>query len=153
MISYLLIFLSKIAENTLSTLRIIVVANGKKKIAAFLNGIIGICWIFSTSFLIININKSILGIISFCLGSIIGSYFGSILEEKIALGDVLIICKTEINVDNTIKSINKFLKYVYNYNNLIFIYAKRRNISQIHKTIHNFDNNSSIIILKVKKID
>lgn len=153
MISYVLIFISKIIENTLSTLRIIVVANGKKKIGAILNGIVSICWIFSTSFVIININKSILGILSFCLGSIIGSYFGSIIEEKIALGDVLLIFKSEYNVHNISKSLFKYSKYVYNYDNFIFICTKRKNINIISKIIHNNDKKSNIICLKIKNID
>lgn len=153
MISYILIFISKIIENTLSTLRIIVVANGKKKIGAILNGIVSICWIFSTSFVIININKSILGITSFCLGSIIGSYFGSIIEEKMALGDVLLIFKLDINVDNIIKIINTYSKYVYNYDNYIFMCTKRKNVHNISKVIHKYDKSNNIISLKIKNID
>ena len=37
MLLYFIIFISKIIENALSTLRMIVVSNGKKKLGAFLN--------------------------------------------------------------------------------------------------------------------
>ena len=85
MFTYLFIFFSKIIENTLSTLRLIVVANGKKKLGAILNGIISFTWIFSTSIVIININKDVFKIFFFCLGAIVGSYLGSVIEEKIAI--------------------------------------------------------------------
>ncbi len=67
----------------LSTVRIIVIAKNKKILGAILNGLISLVWIFSTSMVISNINKNILKIISFCLGAIIGSYLGSIIENKI----------------------------------------------------------------------
>lgn len=67
----------------LSTVRIIVIAKNKKILGAILNGLISLVWIFSTSMVISNINKNIFKIISFCLGAIIGSYLGSIIENKI----------------------------------------------------------------------
>lgn len=80
---YFLIFFNKVVENMLSTVRIIVIAKNKKILGAILNGLISLVWIFSTSMVISNINKNILKIISFCLGAIIGSYLGSIIENKI----------------------------------------------------------------------
>lgn len=82
-ITYLIIFIFKIVENSLSTLRIIVVANNKKLLGAILQGIISLIWIFSTGLVVINIQKDPLKIIAFTSGSIIGSYIGSIIEEKI----------------------------------------------------------------------
>lgn len=67
----------------LSTVRIIIIAKNKKILGAILNGLISLVWIFSTSMVISNINKNIFKIISFCLGAIIGSYLGSIIENRI----------------------------------------------------------------------
>ena len=83
---YLYIFISKILENTLATLRIIVVANGKKKLGALLQGMVATLWILVIGIIVTNINKDIFKIICFITGSIVGSYTGSVLEEKIALG-------------------------------------------------------------------
>ena len=60
MLTYILIFILKIIENTLSTLRLIIVSNGKKKIGAILNGFIATVWIFSISITIIDVNKEAL---------------------------------------------------------------------------------------------
>ena len=81
---YLYIFISKILENTLATLRIIVVANGKKKLGALLQGMVATLWILVIGIIVTNINKDIFKIICFITGSIVGSYTGSVLEEKIA---------------------------------------------------------------------
>ena len=147
MITNIFIFLSKVIENSLSTLRLIVVANGKKRIGAILNGIVSLCWIFSTSIVIININKDLFSIISFSLGAVIGSYLGSIIEEKIALGNVLLIINTS-NKD-ILNCINKKSIIAY-YNNFIFLSIKRKNLKQAKKRIYIQDKHSKIYTLKLK---
>ena len=109
---YIGIFISKILENTLSTLRIIVVSNGKKKLGAILQGLVALIWIFVTGVVIIDINEDIVKIIFFVIGSIAGSYLGSLLEEKIALGTNLVIIKSN-KLDE--------LKYVFRNMNSLFI--------------------------------
>lgn len=148
MLINLLILISKIVENTLSTLRLIVVSNGKKKIGAILNGIISLCWIFSASIIIININKDIFNIISFCLGAVIGSYLGSILEEKIALGCELLICYSNKNLNNTISKINNNVLNIHKFNNTLLIYTKRKNIKRISKIIKSYDKKANILQIK-----
>ena len=144
---YLGIFISKILENTLSTLRIIVVSNGKKKLGAILQGMVALIWIFVTGVVIININKDIFKIIFFIIGSIVGSYLGSLLEERIALGTNLVIIKS--------KKINE-LKYMFKKYNIIIkedylmFLAKRKKTKDIVDKTLNIDFNSKVILEKVK---
>ena len=81
MIVYIFIFLSKIIDNALSTLRIIVIAKGKKLLGAFLNLIVCTCWLISTSIIITSINDYF-KIISYLFGSFVGSYLGGYIYEK-----------------------------------------------------------------------
>ena len=99
---YLLIFIMKIIENTISTLRIIVVSNGKKMLGSILLFITSIIWIISSSITIINLN--LIGIFVFSFGSLIGSYVGSLMEEKIALGSCLIIIISSKKIDAILRS-------------------------------------------------
>ena len=144
---YIGIFISKILENTLSTLRIIVVSNGKKKLGAFLQGLVALIWIFVTGVVIIDINKDIVKIVFFVIGSIVGSYLGSCLEEKIALGTNLVIIKSS-KLDE--------LKYVFrNYNiiikdNYLLFISQRKNTKDIVNKTSSIDNNSKIILEKIK---
>ena len=144
---YIGIFISKILENTLSTLRIIVVSNGKKKLGAILQGIVAIIWIFVTGVVIININKDIFKIVSFVIGSIVGSYLGSLLEEKIALGTNLVIIKS--NKLDELKYIFKSYNIIIKDNYLLFS-AKRKDTKDIVSKVSNIDNNSKIILEKIK---
>ena len=144
---YIGIFISKILENTLSTLRIIVVSNGKKKLGAILQGLVALIWIFVTGVVIIDINKDIVKILFFVIGSIVGSYLGSCLEEKIALGTNLVIIKSS-KLDE--------LKYVFkNYNliiknNYLLFISQRKNTKDIVNKANSIDNNSKIILEKIK---
>ena len=86
-ITYLLIFSLKIIENALATLRIIVIANGKKFIGAFLN--------FLMSLVLVNIQTDPIKIIAYSFGTFFGSYMGSLIEERLALGNNMIIAITD----------------------------------------------------------
>ena len=144
---YLYIFISKILENTLATLRIIVVANGKKKLGALLQGMVATLWILVIGIIVTNINKDIFKIICFITGSIVGSYTGSVLEEKIALGNVLIIVKS-----NNINIIKKYYKKkkITTYSNYICFITKRRKIKKVIKEITNLDKVCKIITERIK---
>ena len=159
MLLYFIIFTSKIIENALSTLRMIVVSNGKKKLGAFLNGIIAIVWILVTGVVIIDINKDVFKIIFFCLGSIVGSYLGSIIEEKIALGSNMILAIIESKYINLIENIlnNKdyYTTFIDSKNkdiSLLIIMVRRKKVNQILKTIKRIDENAIVIAERARTI-
>ncbi len=144
---YLAIFISKIIENALSTLRIIVVSNGKKKLGALLQGLVTLVWLLVTGIVIVDIDKDIFKIIAFCIGSLVGSYIGSIIEEKIALGTV----KLTIESNHYKEIYNKLKECPIEINNKkISIITKRRNIKRIVSAILYIDNNSKILSERIK---
>ena len=155
---YILIFISKIVENTLSTLRLIIVSNGKKKLGSILQGIIALVWIFSISITIIDINKDIFKIVFFVLGSTVGSYLGSIIEEKIALGSNMLICITkeiyEYDIKNKLKDykITTICEKDDTYS-ILLILLKRKEINKISSIIKKIDKNSILISEKAKTIN
>lgn len=123
-ITYLAIFISKIIENTLSTLRLIVVAKGKKIFGAILQFLIAFVWVITTGIVVHNIKDDPLKIVFFAFGSLIGSYLGSLIEEKIALGSDMIT----VLVNNHYSE--KIIKKLENKNYLVSkIDAQRQNNS------------------------
>ena len=155
---YLLIFISKIIEIALSTLRLIIVAKKKKKLGAILQGIIALIWIFITSIVIIDVKKDPIKIIIFCLGSIVGSYLGSVIEEKIAIGTNMLICVIKEMHEKKVKEIlNKYqITTICEKNNthsILFIVLKRKETNKISKIIKNIDNEAILIIEKIKTIN
>ena len=111
MLTYFIIFISKIIENTLSTLRLIVVAKGKKIFGAILQFIIAFVWVITTGIVVVNIKDDPLKVVFFALGSLIGSYLGSFIEERIALGEDMLTVITNDNSSNEI--IEKLSSYNY----------------------------------------
>lgn len=157
--TYFLIFIFKVIENTLSTLRIILVANGKKLFAAILQGFISIIWVISAGIVIVNINKDLLKILFFALGSSVGSYIGSLIEEKIALGSLLITAIINEEKSNLIiRTLRKkgFIVNIINYNNkkrTITIMIPRKNITKISNIIKTIDNDSIILSQNINTIN
>lgn len=146
---YMAIFISKILENALATVRLIVVANGKKWLGAILNFIISIIWVYTAGLVIINIKQDLLKVVFFCLGSGIGSYVGSYIESKIALGNNLLTCiinKQDLPMIDQLRengigvtTIPGYGKDNEKYVLLIFAPRKQRNkiVNEIKKRNHN----------------
>lgn len=156
--TYILIFIFKVIENTLSTLRIIIVANGKKLFGAILQGIIAIIWVISAGIVIINIKEDPIKIIFFSLGSSVGSYIGSLIEEKIALGNSLITAIINDKKSNLILRTLRKKGYIINTINTnnkkrtITIIVLRKNINKVSNIIKSLDNNSIIIAHNINPI-
>ena len=144
---YIIIFLCKVIENTLTTLRIILISSGKKLIGAIIQGVVALIWIFSTSLVIINIEKDLFKIVCFVLGSIIGSYLGSILEEIIALGTIMIIINSNISLNNILNKYN-----VIKYNNYYIITCKRKIKNKVINEVKKVNESADIINLRIKKL-
>ena len=142
---YLYIFICKILENSIGTLRMIIVSNGKKIEGAILNFILSFIWIISTSLVVLNNN--IYKILIFAIGSLIGSYIGSILEEKIALGNNMLFI-----VSKEYKKISK-LENTYLINkDILMIMVKRKKRKEIIEKILNIDNKAIIISESAKQL-
>lgn len=149
---YFFIFLSKVIESALGTLRVIVVANGRKIMGAILQVFISIVWIVTTSIVIIDINKDYFKAIAFILGSSIGSYIGSLIEQKIAMGNIMITCIINSKLKNKIKNIlitNNYKIIELNEADKIAILTKRKNKNKVRKIVKQIDENSTVIIEKV----
>lgn len=147
---YLIIFISKLLENTLATLRLIVTSNGKKILGAILQFIVTIVWAISAGIVIVDI-KDPFKIIVFSLGALIGSYLGSILEQKLALGNTLLICSTEY-IDS-IKPIFDKQGFKSNiFDNYLITIVSRKKRKDLIKTIKSFDKNAIILSQTIRDL-
>lgn len=142
---YFFIFISKIIENAIATLRLIVVANGKKFLGAFLNLIISLIWIISTTLVIVDIQNDYFKIVVFALGSFFGSYIGSFIEEKIAIGSNMLfaITKKEIEIKNKLDELN-YNCYIIN-DDILIVMVDRKKRKDVLNIIRNIDKDSIII--------
>ena len=144
---YVLIFIFKIIEDALATLRLILVSNGKKIWGAILQFLITIIWIWLTGSILIDFMSDIYKVWAFALGSLFGSYIGSLIEEKLALGTLKFTIWS-----NHVSDISKVITYK-NFiisDNLMMVILPRKNSSIFIKYIKDFDNKAYIVSEKIK---
>jgi len=150
--TYIGIFTLKIIENALSTLRLIVVSNGRKWLGAILQFTTTLIWLYTASMVVVNIKADPLKVIVFALGSLFGSYIGSILEQKIALGNSLLTAV----VDNGKEVADKLRKENYavtvihgegkdKNRDVLLILVKRKKRKEILDIIKSEEHNALII--------
>ncbi len=148
---YLFIFILKILENMIATLRIIIINNNKKILGALLQFTGTMIWILGTSLVIVDITKDIFKIFIFAFGSAVGSYLGSKIEEKLALGTNLIICISRYdlsfkirsyNYDVTVLSSNGINKSIFTH----LIVTPRYKASNLINLIKELDDNALITL-------
>ena len=153
-ILYFIIFISKAIELALGTLRIIVVANGKKVLGAFLQGFIALVWACVTGLVVINITKDPFKIIAFALGSAVGSFIGSFIEEKMALGSNMLMAIIDKNLEESVTKIIREEGYAVTVMNgqgkekehsILIIMVERRKRQHIVNLIEKTDCEAMII--------
>ena len=144
--TYFLVFIFKIIEDALATLRLIVISNGRKLLGSILQFICTIIWIVLTGSVLIDFMDDFGKVIAFSIGSFFGSYLGCLIEEKIALGTNSFIIKYNSNLKKLLNDYN----YVFLSNDLIMVTAPRRKAKDVIKIVKKCDRNSFIISEKIK---
>ena len=147
-IIYCFIFLAKVVENTLATIRLIVVAKGKKWLGAILHLVASIIWIISTAYVVLNIFEDPFKVVIFSLGTFLGSYFGSLIEEKTTMGSNLLIVGVDASYSKKIR--NKFNQYKSfllktNHEDIILITIPRKRSRDVINQIIEIDESATII--------
>lgn len=154
---YIAIFVFKIIEDALATLRLIVVSNGKKKLGAILQFVVTLIWIILTGTVLMGLQKDIFKAIAFAFGALFGSYLGSVLEEKMALGTNVFM--VEVNNDKA----NNLIKVLKNENFriskiksgndgkiILMITGARKQTNKVVSIIQKVDDKAIILSEKVK---
>lgn len=85
----LLIFMARVADVSINTLRIMFVLNGKKNVAPVLGFFEALIWLLAIGQIFQNISNPV-SYIAYAGGFAMGTYVGMTIEEKLALGRVLV---------------------------------------------------------------
>lgn len=147
--NFTLIFMCKIIENILSTLRIIFISTHKKILGSIINTMIAIIWLFSTISVINCITSEPQNVIAYILGYFFGTYLGCYIEEKLALGNNMITCITSNNNMPDILRKNGYLVttidgYGIEKQNILLIMISRKKVYKLFRLIKNVDKKSLI---------
>jgi uncharacterized protein YebE (UPF0316 family) len=156
-----IILVAKVIEVSVSTLRIILIGKGYRKPGTALAMVEILLWVFIASSVITGIQEAPIKGIIYSIGFATGVYLGSIIEDKIGVGRILIqsiVMKEEAkNVLNALRdaghavtSVDAYGKYKERV--VILIFANRKNKKNIIHLINETDDDALIVTNDVSMV-
>ncbi len=153
-----LIFFAKIIEVTIGTMRIILISKGYRKPGTFLAIFEIFLWVFIASRVIMGISEAPMKGIMYSFGFAAGVYIGSLLENRVAVGKILIHVITDLESGNEITQVlrdqghgvtcldgqGKDSKRM-----ILMIFANRKNKQNIISLIENMNDQALIVANEV----
>lgn len=157
----IIIFSAKIVEVSLATLRQILVVKGYRKISVLLALIEIFLWVAIASRVILTLEDNIWNGVAYGVGFAAGVYIGSILEEKLAFGLLLVQTITSdakaIEIANALREKGFGVTTVdakgkVDKRKILIIYANRRGSEEIIKMILDIDPSAMTVTNDVAKL-
>ena len=153
----IIIFLGRICDVTLGTLRIIFVSKGEKNKAPIVGFFEVFIWIVIISQIISRAND-IVSYIAYAAGYATGNYIGILVEKKIAFGFQLFRVYTKKNAHELVQLLNKegfgstFLKGegAISEVDIVEIVVSRKGVERVTKIINDFDENAFYFIEDIR---
>lgn len=158
---YVFILVAKIIEVSIATTRIVLITRGERVLGACLGFFEVIIWVILVSTILTNITEDPFKVLVYALGFAIGNYVGSIVEQKLAIGNVRIeAIVMEIHGEELANNIRAkgFAVTVIegkgmNFNrNVLLMNIKRKNHLQVVKMIREVQENVVITINDIKPV-
>ncbi|WP_111669320.1 DUF2179 domain-containing protein [Algoriphagus litoralis] len=155
----LLIFLARIGDVSINTLRIMFMMNGKKNIVPILGFFEAMIWLLAIGQIFQNVNNP-LSYIAYAGGFATGTFVGMALEEKLAIGRVLV----RVITPEPHPELLEFMK-MKNYRftnlggegrfgkvNLLFTVMKRDTLQEFINKVKEVDEKAFYTIESVKRV-
>jgi uncharacterized protein YebE (UPF0316 family) len=152
-----LVFLARILDVSVGTLRIIFVSKGFKNYAALLGFFESLVWILAVSQVMKHMDNGVT-YVAFALGFAVGNYVGMLIEERIAIGNQIIRIITRHDASELVDYL-KHSGYVVTSIDavgesgpvkLIFTVARRRKLEGVVAVIKRFNPNAFYTIEDVR---
>jgi len=156
----LLIFLARVSDQTIGTLRLIFIAKGFRKFAPLIGFFESLIWLLAIRE-ILNHLDNYLCFVAYAGGFATGNYVGMLIEEKISIGSVIVRIIPR-------KDASELLSYLSDNNygftvvdaegskgkvKIIFCVIKRKDISHFVELIKSFNPNAFYLIEDVRTVN
>jgi uncharacterized protein YebE (UPF0316 family) len=156
----ILIFLARICDVSIGTMRIIFVSKGKRNIAPILGFFEVLIWITAISKIMANLDNYV-NFIAYAAGFATGNYVGMILEERLAMGILMIRVFAHEKGDDLVQSLNSngFGATVVQAHGareniqLIYSIVKRNELASVLDIITGLNPKAFYTIEEVKKVN
>ena len=155
----ILIFLARVGDVSLNTLRMMFVLNGKKSVAPILGFFESLIWLLAIGQIIQNIDNPI-SYLAYAGGFAAGTYVGMTIEEKLAIGRVLVRVITvapmpdliEFMKERNYRFTNVGAEGRYGKVNLLFTVMKRDLLTEYIKKVKECNDKAFYTIESVRRI-
>lgn len=156
----LLIFFARICDVSISTIRIIFVMGGKKLIAPILGFFEALIWLLAIGQIFSNIDNG-WSYLAYAGGFASGTFVGMYIEEKLAIGKVVLRLITK-------EPVHEFLNFLHESNyrysildaqgktgkvNVVFLVLKRDNLKPITQAVNKYHPKAFYTIEGVKQVN
>ena len=156
----LLIFIARISDQTIGTLRLIFISKGQKVLAPLLGFFEVIIWLIAVGQIMKHLDN-ILCYIAYGGGFAMGNYIGMVVEEKLSLGNLLVRIIPKKDTSDLIAYLreNNFgvtsVPAVGSKGNvdIVFTIIKRKELEDVVAIINKFNPNAFYTIEEVKAIN
>ncbi len=154
MLNYLLIFIARVCDVSLTTIRTLMVVQGRRVQAAILGFFEVIIYIIALGKVVSGLNDP-RNLLAYALGFASGNYIGILIEEKIALGNLTaqVILKSDENSEliNELREKGFGLTVLDGHGregarNILLIIFKRKNLAKLREILHSYDEDAFITV-------
>ncbi len=155
----LLIFLARIGDVTFATMRVVFIMNGSKKLATLVGFFEAIIWLVAIGQIMQNLSN-FYSYLAYAAGFATGTYVGMYIEEKIAMGRMIVRIITRTPTNELIEWLHE---NGYRFNtvtaedndgntNILFTVVKRANLDMLLSAIRYFQPEAFYTVEGVKKV-
>lgn len=156
----LLIFLARVGDVTLSTIRILFVMNGKRSIAPILGFFEALIWLLAIGQIISNVNN-VWSYFAYAAGFATGTFVGMYIEEKLAVGRVVLRLISKKVTEGLMEFLhdNNFRYSILDGKgrmgkvNVMFLVVKREDLARLIEGINKHHPNAFYTIEGVKQVN
>jgi uncharacterized protein YebE (UPF0316 family) len=153
----LLILISRVCDVTIGTIRIIFVSKGKKKLASLLGFFEVLIWLLAIGQIMQNLNNPVC-YIGYASGFALGNFIGITVEEKLAMGTLVVrifTSKDTANLVNLLKEAGFGVTTVGGQGsvgpvNVIYTFIKRSDLPEVIRIIKDVNPKAFYCIEEVK---
>lgn len=155
-----LIFMARIFDVTIGTLRIIFVSKGQRKIAPIMGFFEVLIWIVAISQIMTNLNNFAC-YIGYAAGFATGNYVGMLIEERLAFGQVLIRVFTTNSGTELVQLLNSrgFGATTFNAKgaqgdvSIVYSVINRICLDEVQRLLSSYDPKMFYVIEDIRKVN
>lgn len=160
-ILYFIILVAKMIEVSIGTTRIVLITRGERVLGACLGFLEVIIWVVLVSTVLSDVSKDPLKVLFYAAGFALGNYTGSLLEERLGIGNVrveaIVMEDHGLDLTNELRAKGYAVTVIdgkgMNFGrNVLLMNIKRKNYVNVVKLIKEHQENVVITINDIKPV-